>query len=197
MPTIDSENHAKLTGGVVGQHGKGLMIKGGVSDYTLNHPRITLIDGDGALMPEISVIIDIIAEADVILNFGHISFEEMTALVAQAKKQNLRKLVVDHPFFSQLSVAQQQALAEAGVWINYTAGELLPRSWRVSISDFAAAIRQIGPERMVLSSDCGQFHNPPETESMRMVCELLWEEGLSEEDIRRMFHQNPADLIYA
>lgn len=196
MPTIDSENHAKITG-VVGQHGTGLTIQGGLSDYSLNHPRINLIGSDGALLPEVLVILDLIADADVILNFGHISFDEMTALIAQAKKQNVRKLVVDHPFFSHLSVAQQQSLAEAGVWVNYTAGELLPRWWRVSISDFSDAIRQIGPERMVLSSDCGQLHNPPQTEGMRMVCQLLWEEGLNVEEIRRMFHQNPADLIYA
>jgi len=80
--------------------------------------------------------------------------------------------------------------------VNYTAGELLPRWWRVSIKDFAEAIRQIGPERMVLSSDCGQLHNPPEVEGLRIACQLLVEEGLDDAAIKRMFHVNPADLLY-
>jgi hypothetical protein len=50
---------------------------------------------------------------------------------------------------------------------------------------------------MILSSDCGQLHNPPEPEAMRMMCQLLLEEEFSEADIRRMLHQNPAELLYA
>lgn len=196
MPTIDSHNHVSLTGGYVGQHGKGLMIKGGISEYTLKAPRINLLDSDGNLAPEVSVVIEMLADANAILNFGHISFKEMQALIAEAKRHELKKLVVDHPFFSKLSVAEQQALADSGVYINYTAGELLPRWWRVSVDDFAGAIRQIGPERMVLSSDCGQLHNPPEAEGLRIMCQLLLEEGLGEIAIKRMFHENPAELLY-
>ncbi|HUT50063.1 MAG TPA: DUF6282 family protein [Alphaproteobacteria bacterium] len=195
LPTIDSTNHQKLTG-VVGQHGTGLTIKGGLSDYTLKQPRIDLLDADGTLMPEVGVILDLVGQANVIFNFGHVAFEEMEAVIAEAKKHKVKKLVVDHPFFSKLDVQQQQTLADHGVYVNYTAGELLPRWWRVSIKDFAGAIRQIGPERMVLSSDCGQLHNPPEVEGLRIVCQLLLEEGLDEAAIKRMFHTNPADLLY-
>lgn len=195
MPTIDSMNHEVITG-VRGQHGRGLMIKGGISEYTLKQPPITLLDSDGNLVPEVPVILDMVRDSNAILNFGHISFEEMEAIIVAAKKQKVKKLVVDHPFFSRLNVLQQETLADHGVFVNYTAGELMPRWWRVSIADFASAIRKIGPERMVLSSDCGQLHNPPEVEGLRLVCQLLWEEGLEENDIRRMFHTNPADLLY-
>lgn len=195
LPTIDSTNHQKLTG-VIGQHGTGLMVKGGISDYTREHPRIDLLDADGKLAPEIDVILDLVGKSNTILNFGHTAYEEMIAVIEAAKKHKVRKLVVDHPFFSMLDVAQQQALADHGVYVNYTAGELLPRWWRVSIKDFAEAIRQIGPERMVLSSDCGQLHNPPEVEGLRIACQLLLEEGLDDAAIKRMFHVNPAALLY-
>lgn len=197
LPTIDSMNHARLTGGVVGQHGKGLMVKGGLSKYTLEHPRIDLLEGGDSLSPEMREILQQIADANIILNFGHISLPEMKVVLAAAKRQGVRKIVVDHPFFSKLSVEEQQALADNGVYVNYTAGELLPRWWRVSVADFAAAIRRIGPERMVLSSDCGQLHNPPEVEGLRMTCQLLLEEELSPADIKRMLHDNPAALIYS
>ena len=67
-------------------------------------------------------------------------------------------------------------LADHGVWINFTAGELLPRWWRVSIADFAAAIRDVEASCAVISSDCWQLHNPPMVEALRITCQLLLEE---------------------
>lgn len=196
LPTVDSENHASLTGGIVGQHGKGLMVAGGLSEYTLKHPRIHLLDREGQLLPEVRYIMELVKDADVILNLGHISFDEMKIVVPEAKKLGIGRIVVDHPFFSKLSVAEQVTLADHGAYINFTAGELLPRWWRLSIEDFASAIRRIGSGRMLLSSDCGQVHNPQEVESLRIVCQLLIEEGLHPDDIRTMLHTNPAELIY-
>ena len=196
LPTVDSNNHEWLVG-TIGEHGKGLQVKGGISKYNREHPRISLTDAGGAIDEELREVLQLVADADVILNFGHISIAEMQAVIGAARKQGVRRIVVDHPFFSKLSVLEQKTLADHGVWINYTAGELLPRWWRVSVADFAGAIRQIGVERMVLSSDCGQLHNPPEPEAMRMMCQLLLEEGFSEEEIKRMLHHNPAELLYA
>jgi Family of unknown function (DUF6282) len=195
LPTIDSANHAKVTGSV-GQHGKGLTIVGGISDYALKKPRINLLDGNGKLSDELKEVIQLVADAGIILNLGHISYEEMQAVVQQAKRQNVKKMVCDHPFFSYLDTAKQIALADEGVWINYTAGELFPRWWRVSIADFAAAIRKVGINRSVVSSDCGQLHNPPMVEALRITCQLLLEEGFTGDEIRTLLHRNPEMLLY-
>lgn len=195
LPTIDSTNHAKVTGSV-GQHGKGLTIVGGISEYALNKPRIYLLDDNGKVSVELKEVIQLVADAGIILNLGHTSFEEMQAVVRQAKSQNVKKIVCDHPFFSHLDINQQLALADQGVWINYTAGELFPRWWRVSIGDFAAAIRKVGVNRSVISSDCGQLHNPPMVEGMRITCQLLLEEGFTPDEVRTLCQRNPATLIY-
>jgi Family of unknown function (DUF6282) len=97
----------------------------------------------------------------IILNLGHISYQEMKEVVPAVKQQGVNRIVCDHPFFSRIDIAQQVELADQGVRINFTAGELLPRWWRVSSADFAAAIRKVGVRRSVISSDCGQLHNPP------------------------------------
>ena len=196
LPTVDSTNHARLTGGVVGQHGKGLMVAGGLSAYALEHPRISIFDEEGKLLPEVHLILELVRDANAIFNVGHISFGEMKAVIPAARDFGIRRIVVDHPFFSKLSVPEQQALAEHGAFINYTAGEVLPRWWRISIEDFADALRRIGPSRMVLSSDCGQLHNPQEVEALRITCQLLLEEGVEAEDIKTMLHRNPAELLY-
>jgi hypothetical protein len=196
LPTVDSTNHERLVN-TVGEHGKGLQVKGGISQYTREHPRLRVADEAGGIDERMRQVLKLVAEANVILNFGHVSIAEMQAVLPHARRIGVKRIVVDHPYFSKLSVLEQRTLAEHGVFVNYTAGELLPRWWRVSIADFAAAIRQIGVERMILSSDCGQLHNPPEPEAMRMMCQLLLEEGFSENDIKRMLHHNPAELLYA
>ena len=104
--------------------------------------------------------------------------------------------MVDHPYFTRLSIEEQEKLVRAGALMNYTAGEILPRWWRVSVEDFAAGLRRLGPENVLVSSDCGQLHNPASVEAYRLTIQLLLEEGFAEHDIRRMFHENPARLLY-
>lgn len=195
LPTIDSTNHALVTGSV-GQHGRGLTIKGGLSDYARKKPRLFLLDDEGNLAPALHEIFSMIADADIILNLGHISFKEMTAIVPAAQRAGVKRIICDHPFFSCLSLGQQSELADQGVWINFTAGELLPRWWRVSVADFAAAIRNVGVPRAVVSSDCGQLHNPPMVEALRITCQLLLEEDFTADEIKRLLHHNPAELLY-
>ena len=195
LPTIDSTNHALVTGSV-GQHGHGLTIKGGLSDYARKKPRLFLLDDEGNLAPALHEIFSMVADADIILNLGHISFKEMTAIVPAAQRAGVKRIICDHPFFSCLSLGQQSELADRGVWINFTAGELLPRWWRVSVGDFAAAIRNVGVPRAVVSSDCGQLHNPPMVEALRITCQLLLEEDFTADEIKRLLHHNPAELLY-
>ena len=195
LPTIDSTNHALVTGSV-GQHGRGLTIKGGLSDYARKKPRLFLLDDEVNLAPALHEIFSMVADADIILNLGHISFKEMTAIVPAAQRAGVKRIICDHPFFSCLSLGQQSELADQGVWINFTAGELLPRWWRVSVADFAAAIRNVGVPRAVISSDCGQLHNPPMVEALRITCQLLLEEDFTADEIKRLLHHNPAELLY-
>lgn len=195
LPTIDSTNHALVTGSV-GQHGRGLTIKGGLSDYARKKPRLFLLDDEGNLAPALHEIFSMVADADIILNLGHISFKEMTAIVPAAQRAGVKRIICDHPFFSCLTLGQQSELADQGVWINFTAGELLPRWWRVSVADFAAAIRNVGVPRAVISSDCGQLHNPPMVEALRITCQLLLEEDFTADEIKRLLHHNPAELLY-
>ena len=195
LPTIDSSNHEVVTGSV-GQHGKGLTIKGGISDYALKQPRLYCLDQNGGVLPELKEIIAQVADADIILNLGHTSFKEMLAVIDQAKRQNVKRIVCDHPFFLKLDLDQQAAIVERGAFLNFTAGELFPRWWRCSIADFSTAIRKVGVARSVISSDCGQLHNPPMVEALRLTCQLLLEEGFSVDEIKRMLHHNPAELLY-
>ncbi len=195
LPTVHSANHPSLTG-VVGQHGKGLTVKGGLSEYTRNKRAIELLDNEGKTSPELHEIMRLAAEADIIFNLGHISFREMMAVAKEAAGHKVRRIVCDHPFFLKLTMEQTLALADLGVFINYTAGEILPRWWRASVEDFANSIRQVGVSRSVVSSDVGQLHNPPMVEALRLTGQLLLEEGFSRAELRTLFCENPSALLY-
>ena len=85
----------------------------------------------------------------------------------------------------------------AGAMMNYTSGEILPRWWRVSVEDFAATIRRLGPQNVLISSDCGQLHNPPVVEGIRLTIQLLLEEGFTEHEVYDLIDQLKQDhLIY-
>lgn len=155
-----------------------------------------MLNADGKLPDELREVIQLVADADIILNLGHTSFAEMMAVARQAKQQGVRRIVCDRPYFLRLNIEETLAIADSGVWINFTAGELLPRWWRVSIGDFAAAIRRVGVQRSVVSSDCGQLHNPPMVEALRMCCQLLLEEQFTADEVRQLVQKNPALLLY-
>src|SRR5690606_24075361 len=101
--------HEVVTGSV-GQHGKGLTIKGGISSYAAGLPRLNVLDGEGKVLPEVVEIIQQIADANIILNLGHTSFKEMVAVAEQAKRQGAKRIVCDHPFFLKLSLDQQLSI---------------------------------------------------------------------------------------
>ena len=136
-----------------------------------------------------------VADADIILNLGHISFKEMTAIVPAARRQGVKRIVCDHPFFSHLSLPSS--------WSSpiRTYGSISPRAsccrgGGAFDRRFRRAIRNVGIARAVLSSDCGQLHNPPMVEALRITCQLLLEEEFTVEEIKVLLHHNPANLLY-
>ena len=57
------------------------------------------------------------------------------------------------------------------------------------------AIRVVGPERCVLSTDLGQTINPPVAEGFAMFTQKMLDGGFSVDQIRRMTVANPTALV--
>src|SRR5512136_1298146 len=58
---------------------------------------ISILKEDGRLVPELAPILEIIAQYGLILATGHLSPEEGLALISEAKKAGIDKVVVTHP----------------------------------------------------------------------------------------------------
>ena len=69
-------------------------------------------------------------------------------------------------------------------------------NWKkVSTADYARAIKAVGTDHFILSSDLGQYLNPIPTDGMKRFALELAEEGFSREDILKMGRDTSAALL--
>jgi microsomal dipeptidase-like Zn-dependent dipeptidase len=57
-------------------------------------------------------------------------------------------------------------------------------------------IRVVGPEHIVIASDCGHFQMPPPVQSLRLMITELLLHGIPDKDVEKMVKTNPATLVY-
>jgi hypothetical protein len=199
---VDAYGH-QLSHGGSGQysastHGRGLRLSGGASSLYDGIKGIKVLDDDGNLVPEARQVLDLIAEANIILSVGHLTLQEIRVVVSYGKEIGMNKLILDHPHSStmRIDIENQIELADLGCIVNHTYAQVSPRFHAISVGQLADNIRRLGPRRVVLSSDAGQIGNPTPAESMRIYVQLLLEEGISPDDIRVMLHENPGRMLY-
>ncbi len=193
MPTVDARNHLRCFG-ELGRYGSRLSY--GRSRLYEEAEGISILE-DGGLNPSLAPILDSIAEADAALATSHLSAEESKALVEEALRRGVRRIVVTHVDFTtaNLSIEDQNWMADRGALLELCYSSISP-AWRCSSIDRSVeAIRRVGAENYILSSDLGQVHNPPPPEGLRIYIRLLLEHGIGAEDIRVMVKENPERLL--
>ncbi len=164
-------------------------------DDGVPNPTISLLDSDGALKENVLQVLDIIAKNDVILATGHISHDEAFALIPEAARRGVKKIIVTHVTFptTRYSVDEQRKLIGYGAYMEhcYT-------TYATGKSDFAMELEQIkaiGSEHVVLSTDLGQKKGLYPDEGLQKYCEDLFDNGIPEPDIRKMVSDNPRWLL--
>jgi hypothetical protein len=162
---------------------------------------ISLLDKKGRLVPEIEPILSVVKKYDMILATGHISPEETFALIDEALRQGIGKLIITHPLDKEFSdrvpsIEECRRLAAMGALIEHTFVCHLPTEFSRNPLDTVEAIKEIGAEHCIISTDLGLFtFNPPPAEGFRMFIATLIRHGISPEDIALMAKVNPAKLL--
>ena len=126
------------------------------------------ISADGALLPSVLAVLDKIAEHDLVLATGHSSPEESLMLVREARERGIGRIMVTHPLPPPvgMSIEQQKRAAAWGALLEYPVGNALGSNptWEgtseAKLRAYVEAIRAVGPEHVVVSSDLGQSMNP-------------------------------------
>jgi hypothetical protein len=148
---------------------------------------------DGQLIPEVVQVISIIAKNNLVLETGHSSPAEALLLIKEGRRQGVQNILVTHAMSAPvlMSIAEMKEAAKLGAYL-----ELV---WVKPGSDaskaYVKAIREVGPEFIVLSSDLGQAANPLHPDGLLAMYQDLHSQGISISDIDRMSKANPAKLL--
>jgi len=166
---------------------------------TLEGEGFSLIDSAGKLVPEVGRILTIVKKYNMVLANGHVSPRETFALFEAAQAMGINKLVVTHGLWVNGSVKftldELKKLGQMGAYIEHCYVGFLPTDFRYDPKPMAEAIKFIGAEHCIISSDLGQYYNPPPSEGMRMFIALLLKNGLSATEVEVMAKTNSAKLL--
>jgi predicted metal-dependent phosphotriesterase family hydrolase len=94
-----------------------------------------------------------------------------------------------------MNVSQMQEAAKLGAFIEFVGGSLTGTDASSRMDQFADAIRKVGPESCILSSDLGQRGNALPPDGFGAFLFAMRTRGFSEEEVARMSRDNPAKLL--
>ena len=160
-----------------------------------NSPQepISVLDEDGALLPVCHEILDVIASHDAVLASGHLSPAETQAILGEGLARGMRCVITHASFWTPVEL-QQEIVAKGG-YIEQCAIAVAGEEGEEAWPDLLRQVREVGPERVILSSDHGQASNPEPVAALATFGERFVEAGLGEAEVRRMLSDNPRRLL--
>jgi len=169
----------------------------------LTEERAITVLHDGKLIPEAREVISLIKECDACLATSHLSAAESRAVIREAKDQGLRKIIVSHARWPMTGLTTQDLVEFADLGCIIECNYCLMTSLMYVVHgetplnpmEMAKTMREIGPERCLMSSDLGQVFSVLPVEGMRTYVGLMLKCGIVADEIRTMLHRNPARLI--
>jgi len=170
LPTFDSENQAGPAG----------------------RPFARVVS-NGVVTPEVSQVIKLAAQHNLVLETGHSSPAEALIIIREAKKQGVQNLMVTHAMSSpvNMTVADMQAAARLGAYLEL----VWVRPGSDAAKAYVNAIKAVGAEFIVLSSDLGQATTPLHPDGLLAMYQYLASQGIPVTDIDKMAKTNPAKLL--
>lgn len=160
---------------------------------------ISILKEDGSLISEMGPILEIIARNNMILGTGHLSPREGIALIREAKKAGVEKIVVTHPVASFVNYSADQmreALSAGATYLEHVFNDCTPQVANpLPPSALGDAIKAVGPDHCIMSTDSGQVVNPPPVKVMAWYVREMLQYGFSVRAIRTMIAKNPARIL--
>ena len=156
-----------------------------------------VVTRDGKAVDELQDIFALVKQYNAVLATGHIGAEECFPVVEAARAAGVEKIVITHPEFWVVGMTpEQQAdiVRKYDVLLESVYAQPVNGSYRINIPDNIAAMKAIGPEHFVISTDSGQTVNPYWYESYTTYFKA-GSEVFTSEQVRRMTHDNPAWLL--
>jgi hypothetical protein len=176
FPTFDSENQVRAA--------------------KENRPSVS-VARNGALLPAVTEVIALIAKHNLVLATGHSSAAEGLMLLREGRRQGVQRMVVTHAVNApiQMTVAQMKEAAALGAFLEFVGSTPVSPDAGERYDRFAAAIKEVGPQFCILSSDLGQATNPKPAEGFGAFLVAMRARGFTQQDLDLMTKLNPARLL--
>ena len=189
MPTLSAANHIEQAQG----QGKSFPK---TAKKMLDPIPLRATDANGDLLDDTKRVLDIIAEADIILAGGHLDAAEMIKVFAEAKRRGVNRLLVNHPtYLIGCTDDDIRELVSAGAHIEHSICMWVEgRAKKFTPEELVHLIEVAGVDRTILSSDLGLVGSPRPVEGFRQVVRLLLDQQVPKADIRKLVSSNAARL---
>jgi hypothetical protein len=187
MPTVDSRLHIQTLGRTYPW-----------SEIQLPKTEgISILNSEGQVIREVGEVAELVAVNNAILCTGHLTVPEMHALIREARDSGVEKILVTHADLDVVSVPkeEQKKMAENGAFIEHSFTPCMHLRQRLDPRKIVEAIRFVGAEHCVMSSDMGQPVNPIPREGFRMFVKTMLHLGISQREVDLMIRENPSKLL--
>ncbi len=147
---------------------------------------VAVLGPDGRVLQETRDVLATIAAHGLVLATGHLSRDEIFAVVDAALDEGVTTIVITHPEFpsQNLSVEDQIELAGKGALLERTF--TTPHTGKVAWERWLGNIRAAGAQHSVLATDLGQVGNPPVEDGLPLLVDRLLSAGFTEDEVRTM-----------
>jgi Family of unknown function (DUF6282) len=187
LPTFDSDKHVKT---LVDKNKSGIVVAPG-----------------GVVTPAMEEVLKIIARENLVLATGHIHADEVVAVVKKAKEMGVKNILVTHGLTNipGLSMEQAKQVTAMGAmieicYLQFMTGPTAQYQWmthwdRVDAKAVAEAVKQLGADSIVLSTDLGQQGMMTPPDGIENEYAAVKAAGVSQADLDKMLKTNPAKLL--
>jgi sugar phosphate isomerase/epimerase len=158
-------------------------------------PTPVKISENGKLVPAVYEILDIIAKYNMILATGHYGPAETSLLVKAAYERKVERIICTHVSATSNfhDIDTQKEMVRLGAYMEHTVIGIT--TGKVDWDMMYNQIKTIGVDHVIISTDFGQPKNPYPDEGLLYICERLQQEGMPDNDIRKMIVNNPVQLL--
>jgi hypothetical protein len=162
-----------------------------------NWAGLSILDAEGALVPEMDEILALIAEHDAVLATGHISPAEILALLPAARERGVSRILVTHASGAApgLSGAAQLAAVGYGAMIEHCLMGALGDNARLTPKMIRDQVRKVGVHSCLLSSDLGQAANGPVVAGFARLLGAMRSSGMTDAELRILVQDSPRRLL--
>jgi hypothetical protein len=190
MPTLSAANH-------IAAMAKGNSTFPKTAQKMLDPIPLSALDANGKLTDDTKKVIDLVAEADIILAGGHLPASELHILFDEAARRGVKKMMVNHPtYIVGCSDPDIRQLVARGVKMEHSICMFIEgKSLKYSPDDLAHLIEVVGVDNTILSSDLGLQGSQRPVDGFRSITQILLDLQMPRPAIRKLISDNAARFL--